>query len=85
MVMLLENLLYSRTRSILDYYISQFMIKDDISRICTYNLLGLKLVYIYIRYLRAFSGYLLSKVILFYTPIYLPFSYITTILLLFLL
>jgi len=72
MVMLLENLLYNGTRSIPDNCISQFLIKDDVGRIETYNLFSLKLVYIYLRYLRAFSGYLLPKIILF---IYLtPFS-----------
>jgi len=30
---LLENLLYSRTGSILDNYIARFLIKDNISRI----------------------------------------------------
>jgi len=33
MVILPENLLYSRTGSILDNYISQFLIKDDVSGI----------------------------------------------------
>ena len=50
------------------------VIKDNISRIETYNLLILKLVYIYIRYLHAFSGYLLPKVILLIY--FIPFSII---------
>jgi len=33
MAILLENLLYNGIRSILDNYISQFLIKDDVSRI----------------------------------------------------
>ena len=61
---LLKNLLYGRTGSVLDNYISQFLIKDDISRIQTYNLLSLKLAYIYIRHLYTFSSYLLPKIIL---------------------
>jgi len=68
MAILLENLLYNRAESILDNYISQFLIKDDISRIYTYNLLSLKLVYIYLRHLRVFSSYLLPKIILFICP-----------------
>ena len=70
--MLLENLLYSRTGSVLDNCISQFLIKDNVGGIQTYNLLGLKLVYIYLRYLYAFNSYLSPKIILFIYPI--PFS-----------
>ena len=69
--MLPKNLLYGRTGSVPDNCISQFLVENNIGGIRTYNLLSLKLAYIYIRHLCAFSSYLCLK--LFYLYILYPY------------